>query len=132
MGLCKVVEKCETSQLSTIKREANGHFKKGVSANPKGRTPGLRTKATQVKMAFFDAFERTGGVEELVKWLKKTESNKKEFYKMVLSILPKEMKVEGDGVNANIYTIIQQIQQDFSRDSDTSVELDPGDRLHQG
>jgi len=84
-----MVETCKTGEI----RDTKGRFLPGVSGNPDGMPAGVRNKASQIKQAFYEAFERIGGVEELVKWIKE-EDNKKDFFKLLLSILPKELQHE--------------------------------------
>ena len=76
------------------KRDAKGRLLKGYSGNLKGRPPRIHSKAAQIKLAFFEAFEKVGGIEALVKWIKKNNTNKREFYKMLLQILPKDIKID--------------------------------------
>lgn len=79
-----------------IPRDEAGHFAKGVSGNPDGRGVGVKDKANQIKLAFFEAFERTGGIDELIKWIEHSKLNRREFYRLLMPLLPKDMNIEGD------------------------------------
>ncbi len=68
-------------------------FKPGVSGNPDGCPKGVKQKATKVKLAFFEAFEESGGIKALIEWARKN-SNKREFYKIIVQLLPKDLAVE--------------------------------------
>ena len=65
----------------------------GQSGNPSGRKKGARTKAIIIKEAFFDAFEESGGVTELVEFIRETKTNRRDFYKMLVALVPKELDV---------------------------------------
>ncbi len=62
-----------------------GHKKTG------GRKKGTPNKFTTVKQAFLNAFERTGGEEELAKWGKKNPSK---FYPLIARMLPNRIENE--------------------------------------
>ena len=68
---------------------------KGQSGNPGGRPVGLKDKASEIRLSFYEAFNKTGGIVGLIKWVNKDNSNKKEFYKLLLQLLPKEFAKEG-------------------------------------
>ena len=69
-------------------------FKSGKNwnGNAAGRPKGSKTKhkATLIKEAFFQAFEDIGGVEALAEWARRGK-NRKEFYKILASFLPKDI-----------------------------------------
>jgi hypothetical protein len=67
----------------------------------KGRPKGTKNKYSKLRDSLLDAFEQTGGVPALVEWGKK-ERNKKEFYKLIVSVLPKNIDIELDGVSQAI------------------------------
>lgn len=71
-------------------------IKGGPSINPHGRGVGVRDKANQVKLAIIEVFEKTGGAEAMVAWIKAHPQNKKEFYKILVSLLPKDIDMKGD------------------------------------
>lgn len=75
-----------------VKRDKRGRFKKGHSGNPNGVPKGLKQRSTEIKEAFFDAFEKTGGVKGLIKWVKKNNANRKEFYSFLIRLMPKEIE----------------------------------------
>lgn len=66
-------------------------FKPGQSGNPSGMKKGTKTKQYAIKMAFFKAFEEMGGLKTLVAYAKK---DKKEFYRILSSMLPKDIDVD--------------------------------------
>jgi hypothetical protein len=76
------------------KRDSKGKFLKGKSGNPEGVPKGLKQRSTQIKEAFFDAFEKTGGVKKLVKYIDKSDLNRKDFYALLVRMLPKEIEVD--------------------------------------
>jgi hypothetical protein len=91
----------------------SGRFPPGVSGNPAGRKKGVKNKFTTLKDAFINAFQRIGGEDALVEYCtpaslevknKKGEvvrvidfssERKKEFFKMIVPMLPKEVAVTG-------------------------------------
>jgi hypothetical protein len=81
-----------------ILKDEKGRFLPGNNANPAGRGVGVRDKANQIKAAIFEAFEQTGGMKGMIEWIERDRRNRKEFYKMVLQILPKELNLEGEGM----------------------------------
>lgn len=77
-----------------VRRDPGGRFQKGCSGNPAGLKKGTKYLATQIRDAFLSAFYSTGGIEGLIDWIKRGSDNRKEFYKMVLPLLPKEELAE--------------------------------------
>lgn len=111
------------------KRNPKGQFVEGnVPAN---KVNTFHYRATKFKDSMLDAFKSLGGVAGLVKWAKKSDSNKREFYKMVVSLVPKDIKIEGEGIG-NIYQLIQIIQQDIHPHSEAPLELDHDDSKDEG
>lgn len=66
-------------------------FKKGNPGRPKG-TP---NKFTTLREAFLGAFQESGGQKALTLFAK--GKNKKHFYHMIASMLPKDIQVSGPG-----------------------------------
>ena len=58
-------------------------WKPGQSGNPKGRRNGSKNHFSQIKQDFLEAFQRLGGIEGLVEWLKEDDSRQKFFYDWV-------------------------------------------------
>lgn len=77
-------------------------FVKGKSGNPSGLPKGYRHASTKIKEQFLTAFSMSGGLKALVEWIEKKDSNRKEFYKMVIQLLPKDLNLDGDGLPINI------------------------------
>jgi len=77
----------------TVNTEKNGRNKQGrfTKGNP-GKPANIKHNTTKIKMAFFQAFEDIGGVEALTAWATQNK-NKKEFYKILTSILPKDLDI---------------------------------------
>jgi hypothetical protein len=92
-------------KIITPKRK-NGRFVPGVSGNPAGHPPHVKNRANQIKLAFLEAFDRVGGLEELVRWINENRFNKREFFKMLLTILPKETEISGlEPDNVKVYIV---------------------------
>lgn len=65
---------------------------------PTNRKPYPQTfkhKCAYIRESWFDAFEAMGGFEELTRWGTE-KANRKEFYKIMSTLLPKDIKIEGD------------------------------------
>jgi len=106
----------QVPEKKEIVRDAKGRIVPGsASLNVKGQNAGTRHKGTLIKLAFYEAFNRIGGMEELVKWINKTETNKKEFFKMLLQVLPKELDVKAEGLNETKVIIVQPKEEKFGR-----------------
>ena len=109
-------EQKDTIQVKDgIKRDSKGRIVKGSKPlNPIGRLEGSTSNAYKIKQAFYDAFELLGGLQEMVKWIKSSPHNKKEFYKMLLQVLPKEIKGEFTGGNRILIIdkIIQEVREE--------------------
>jgi len=103
-----------------VKRDSRGRLLPGSVINPLGKQAGTRDKAKVIRAAFFETFNRIGGIDELVRWVNENKINKKEFYKMMLSLLPKEMDVKGE-INRP-YTVMPMIMKD-----EKPLEINVGD-----
>ena len=74
-------------------------IKNDKNINKKGRPVGSKNITTfEIKQAFLDVFEKLGGTEALFEWVLDSKHNKREFFKMLLALLPKETKLEHSGV----------------------------------
>ncbi len=89
-------------------------WKKGTSGNPAGKPKGAKNKFTTLKQAFINAFTRIGGEDALYEWLTPTQvqvknkkgevirildfggDRKKEFFKMMASMLPRDVTLSGN------------------------------------
>lgn len=71
-------------------------FKRG-QPRPKGagRKKGTPNKYTDLKTAYLKAFEESGGVEELVRWIEKSSRNRGIFYQMITKLFPVSMEHSG-------------------------------------
>jgi hypothetical protein len=94
-------------------------FPKGVSGNPKGKPKGAVCKFTTLKDAFLGAFQNIGGQQAIEDWLNESctirdkngkvikiafGDRKKEFFKMITPMLPKEVTLSGN-LDVNVNTI---------------------------
>ena len=70
--------------------------KKGVKppAAGKGRPRGSRNKFTDLKASFINVYKRLGGDDALLEWAGESSSNKKVFYQMIHTMLPKDVQTE--------------------------------------
>lgn len=70
----------------------NPNWKKGQSANPAGRRPGVANRMTRAaKEAFELAFEALGGSDALAAWARR---NKTEFYRLYARLIPLNVNVD--------------------------------------
>lgn len=88
-------------------RDEKGRFLAGTIPNSTGHNQYTRVKeqGIRVKMSFLEVFDRLGGADGLYEWALK-RGNRKEFYKMVLPLIPKDINVEGDGVAPKYVTLL--------------------------
>ena len=61
----------------------------------KGRKSGSKNQITTLKQAFFDVFDKLGGVQGLHEWADKSDENTECFYKMMSKMLPREVALSG-------------------------------------
>jgi hypothetical protein len=74
----------------------NWKLKNGASGNANGRPRGSKNKFTQLKEAFLNAFEQTGGVDGLVSWVKASPHNRGQFYVLITKLFPTEIEHSGE------------------------------------
>ncbi len=60
-----------------------------------GRPKGSMDQYTKLKLEFLAAFQKTGGTKTLIEWASRPE-NQRDFYRMVVGMLPKSVEVKGD------------------------------------
>ncbi len=87
-----------------------------------GRRVGTVNRYTTLKNAFIDAFyhEKMGGVEGLVNWGCLNDVNRTHFYKLVVALLPKDIKLTGDSSKPVATKVVIQVQ-----DASITDEEDP-------
>ena len=79
-------------------RDGSGRFTEGTSGNPAGRPRGSVNKVNaQVKQALYEAFEKAGGQEYLVKIAQEQPAV---FCRLLARLLPGELKI--DPVEPNV------------------------------
>lgn len=100
--------------------------------NDGGRPKGSKNKFTNLKNAFLEAFysEELGGTQGLIDWANKNNENKTHFYKFIVALLPKDLKVTGSGdtpiaTKVEIYVQDGNVDPDLDDDDQTyDLELD--------
>jgi hypothetical protein len=69
-------------------------FKPGNTYGIAGKPKGLANKMTrEVKAVFAEVFEGCGGANAFIRWVKKSNENRKEFYKMYSKQLPVDISL---------------------------------------
>jgi predicted SAM-dependent methyltransferase len=105
-------------------RDEKGRFRPGVSGNPNGPHSGLKHRASYIKECLFNVFDKWGGQEKLLLWVKESKLNEREFIKMLLSVLPKEMQIDGDGL---AQTKIILVNQNSKEQSESNTQRIPAE-----
>jgi len=94
-----------------MNKDGKGGFKKGTAP---GRPKGCKNKFTTLKESFVEVYKLLGGTDGLLEWIVQREillrgsgkkkykvildhsgERKKEFYKMIASMLPKDVQLSG-------------------------------------
>jgi len=70
-------------------------FKPGEVTNPRGRRKGSINKFTTLKAAFLNVFERMGGEDALLEWVRASNHNTAAFYQWVTKMLPADLNLSG-------------------------------------
>lgn len=89
-------EPTNDGEKQIIRNELGQIMPGSAPLNPTGKQAGSIDRAKAIKIAFLEAFDRIGGIDGLVRWIDENKLNKREFYKMMLSILPKETDIQED------------------------------------
>jgi hypothetical protein len=112
-------------------RDEKGRLVKGTAPlNPAGQRPGVRHQATILREGFMEAFQKIGGVDELVRWIKAKPANQRDFYKMAIACLPKELDIHSEQKELKLIVIRAEGHEDdqatitISRDKPDEVEVD--------
>ena len=77
-----------------------------------------------------EAFTRIGGVAELVRWIKAKPSNQRDFYKMAIAVLPKELDIHSREESLKLIVIRADGVEDdpamitINRDKPGEIEID--------
>lgn len=89
-----------------------------------GRPKGSKNKAGEsIRWGLVEAYRQLGGVEGLVKWGKKP-SNRGEFYKLLVKVIPVEMAEAGLGQDNKIQVVILPAQSSSSPSASTVQVLE--------
>lgn len=87
-----------------------------------GRPKGSKNKAGEsIRWGLVEAYRQLGGVEGLVKWGKKP-SNRGEFYKLLVKVIPVEMAEAGLGQDSKIQVVILPANSPSSQ-TDSAVQV---------
>lgn len=79
------------------KKYRTGREKRLANLRPgQGRPKGSKNKFTTLKDAFLEAFEKTGGTEGLVNFIKESKHNRALFYGWITKMLPSNVDVNGN------------------------------------
>ncbi len=82
-------------------RDESGRFAEGTSCNPAGRPRGAVNMVTsEVKKALYEAFERAGGQEYLVKIAQEQPAV---FCRMLVKLIPSEVKIDPEGPQVTLH-----------------------------
>lgn len=119
-------------KIDGLSKEVDKHIDDSIDKTVKKKVNELMTDmksaSSLVKQAFLDAFEKSGGVDELVSWItgwvtkdgKVVFGNRKEYYKLLVSLLKAEMskpeQEQRQGVVVNIIGL--------NKEQDLKVEID--------
>jgi hypothetical protein len=86
----KEVEKVERKEVRNRPNNLGNWLKTGG----KGRVPGSKNRITaNIKADIEAVFKMLGGRKSMAEWAKRSDKNRALFYRMVVSILPKELAV---------------------------------------
>jgi hypothetical protein len=96
----------ENTCSAGISRNDKGQFIPGISGNPNGTSVGAKKKLNKIVEAFADVFEGLGGKDGFQTW---AINHKETFYRMILQLLPKEMKIEQEGGDTHIHISPEKI-----------------------
>ncbi len=94
----------------------SGHKKIG------GRDKGTPNKVTRAAKELYEAaFEGSGGLEALIRWIKKSNANRREFYKLHARLIP--LDIQGNKETNEIDNVVVKIISAIPRPplSDTTV-----------
>jgi len=101
-----------------ILRNEHGQYLKGVSGSPGGPRPGYKKKLNIIIEAIMDTFDGIGGQKAFELW---ASTHREQFYKMIICLIPKEMKIQGEGfgdttiqVNPDRVLIFQDIKKEIN------------------
>ena len=102
----QAMDQVQTNKNSStlVTRSPDGRITSGTP-NPNGTHPSLYKQAVSIKQKYYKVFEELGSVKALKKWAKEEP---REFYKLIVSILPKEMKVEHEGLVPNLTIVMSK------------------------
>jgi hypothetical protein len=106
---------------------ADGNKLRGAplyNAPGRGRKKGTPSRFTQLKRSFLEAFysEELGGVDGLIKWAKLNNDNRTNFYKFIVQLIPKDLKLSGDADRPLASKVVIEV-----KDSSLPDEVDPDD-----
>ena len=85
-------------------RDERGRFIQGHPSSNSHRH--FKHRAIAIKESFCEVYEKLGGTEGLFNWIKENRYNKREFYKMILQVLPKDIDMHGEGIATKVINMI--------------------------
>lgn len=120
----KELEKKIECLSKDVDKKINASLEGAVKDKVNELVSDLKGASNLVKAAFFAAFEKSGGMDSLVTWIKEKDYNQKEFYKMLISLLKSE---SNKGDSGNKQAVIVNIV-GLNKKQDLRVEVD-GERV---
>jgi len=93
--LMRVDEKMGSNIQTENKPKRSSNLGEYVKKGGPGRPVGSRNKIRgDLRADLMTVFERLGGVEGMVAWANESNANKGQFYKMLTSIIPKQLEAD--------------------------------------
>jgi hypothetical protein len=93
-----------------------------VKGHPGFKPKGAVHKSTKIRHSFFEAFETLGGKDSVVKYFEDHPDKIIDFYKMLLSLVPKEDSETPSEFKISLLQVIKNASSGANRAGNTSGE----------
>ena len=91
-------------------RNDKGQFMPGVSGNPTGMRPGTTSVKTAIVNSFYEfKYNNRQGLAAFILW---GQENPKEYYRILASLLPKDLNISTDMVAAEFGRMVREVMPD--------------------